>query len=313
METPVRLQPMTRARLSRLGDAGAAWTAALPDLLDRLADRWGLVWGRGLPGGSASYVVAARRGEEDLVVKVPTPDLPEDVRTGEARVLAAAAGRGYAVLHASDEASGALLMERLGTSLDRSGRSPLEQARVLAGVLAQAWAVKAPGAAAVDKGASLATLVRRLDAAHPGAADPGAVRLALELAGRRSAARGEVPRVLCHGDPHPSNTLRVRSDRSGAPSGWVLVDPDGFLEDPAYDLGVVLRDFSSHLHGPDAADLLRGWCAEVAGPAGVDADRVWEWAFLERVSTGLYVTSFGAPAVGRPLLETAANLARLLG
>ena len=304
---------MTRARLAGLGAEGEAWTAALPGVLDRLAARWGLEWGRGLPGGSASYVVAARRGSEEVVVKVPTPDLPEETRTGEARVLRAAGGRGYALLHDADEASGALLMERLGTSLDRGARAPLDQALALADVLAQAWTVEDPGAPDLDKAASLHDLVRDLDARHPGAADPAAVRRALECAERRSGEHATVGHVLCHGDPHPSNTLRVLTERDGAPTGWALVDPDGFREDPAYDLGVVLRDFSSHLRGPDAASVLRGWCEDVAARAGVDPERVREWAFLERVSTGLYVTSFGAPAVGRPFLDSAAHLARLGG
>ena len=86
------------------------------------------------------------------------------------------------------------------------------------------------------------------------------------------------------------------------------MDPDGFRGDPAYDAGVVLRDWCSHLTGPDARSRLEGWCDLVAERTGTDRDRVWAWAFLERVSTGLYVTSFGAERVGRPFLATAAHL-----
>jgi streptomycin 6-kinase len=114
--------------------------------------------------------------------------------------------------------------------------------------------------------------------------------------------------VVLHGDAHPGNTLPVLSPRAGAPAGHVLVDPDGFAGDPAYDAGVVLRDFCAHLTGPDARSRLEGWCDLVAGRTGTDPSRVWAWAFLERVSTGLYVTSFGAERVGRPFLDTAAHL-----
>jgi streptomycin 6-kinase len=90
----------------------------------------------------------------------------------------------------------------------------------------------------------------------------------------------------------------------------VLVDPAGFREDPAYALGVVLRDFSTHLTGPDAQATLRGWCEALGDRTGLDPQHIWEWAFLERVSTGLYVLGFGAERVAAPYLTTAANLAR---
>ena len=39
----------------------------------------------------------------------------------------------------------------------------------------------------------------------------------------------------------------------------------------------------------------------LADRTGVDATRIWRWAFLERVSTGLYVLGFGSEA-GRATL-----------
>jgi streptomycin 6-kinase len=88
------------------------------------------------------------------------------------------------------------------------------------------------------------------------------------------------------------------------------VDPDPFVADRAYDLGVAARDFSSALlaEPASAASRLWAWCVRVAGPSGVDPGRVWAWALLERVATGLYVTSFGAPRVGEPFLRSAALL-----
>jgi streptomycin 6-kinase len=42
---------------------------------------------------------------------------------------------------------------------------------------------------------------------------------------------------------------------------------------------------------------------------GVPAVAIWEWGFLERVSTGLYIMSLGEPELARPFLETAELLA----
>jgi streptomycin 6-kinase len=137
--------------------------------------------------------------------------------------------------------------------------------------------------------------------------------LALEYAARRRAD-SLAPSVVVHGDPHPANALKVRHPRPGSESGWCFVDPDGFRCDPAYDLGVILRDWVQRLadRSPEEARLqLRRWCLRVVERSGLglDAvDRAWEWAFLERVSTGLHVTDFGAHELGAKFLGSAAHL-----
>jgi len=107
---------------------------------------------------------------------------------------------------------------------------------------------------------------------------------------------------------HPGNALRVPTPRTGAESGFVFVDPDGFLADPAYDLGVVLRGWSQQLLAGDTSALARGYCRLLATETGVDETAIWEWGFLERVSTGLYAMQFASPAFYQPFLETAERL-----
>ena len=116
--------------------------------------------------------------------------------------------------------------------------------------------------------------------------------------------------VVVHGDPHPGNLLAVPNPRPGAETGYVFVDPDGFVADRAYDLGVALRDWCGWLLGPDARRTAEGFCAVLAERSGVDAQRIWEWGFLERVSTGLYVMDVvgGPESVSRPYLDSAEKL-----
>jgi streptomycin 6-kinase len=312
----IRLQPLTRARVRSLGGAGTAWLDALPRTLAELEERWSLRIGRPLPGGSASYVARAetRDGAERVVkVVVPDPDLAD-----EARTLAAADGRGYALLHAHDPDRNALLLEALGPSLESAPAEPERKLAVLADTLREAWQVPAataePPAPGEDKATSLARLVLDLDRrlGHP--CPTAALDLALEYADRRAAAHRLEDCVVVHGDPHPANTLRVTRPRAGAESGYVFVDTDGFLADPAYDLGVVLRDWTGRLADARsdlaARRLLEGYAALLADHTGIDAQRVWEWGFLERVSTGLYVMGFGGEEIGRRFLSTAARLAR---
>jgi len=276
-----------------------------------LEELWSLRIGRPLPGGSASYVAeATTRDGEPRVVKVvlPDPDLAD-----EARTLAAARGHGYALLHAHDPAHGALLLEALGDSLDRSGRSPERQIAILADTLLEAWRVPLASAppvdtVAADKATSLRAGVLDLSDRLGAPCDPRVLHQALDYADRRAADFDPAACVVVHGDPHPANALRVRQPRKGAESGYVFVDPDGFRCDPAYDAGVALRDWTGRLTGGDARVVLEGYCDLLAEHTGVDRQRIWEWGFLERVSTGLYVLGFGADRIGRAFLTSAEAL-----
>jgi streptomycin 6-kinase len=71
---------------------------------------------------------------------------------------------------------------------------------------------------------------------------------------------------------------------------------------------VALREWTAQLRGPGGREVLEGYCAILAERAELDRDAVWEWGFLERVSTGLYVWSFGAHRMGRTFLDSAVGL-----
>jgi len=127
------------------------------------------------------------------------------------------------------------------------------------------------------------------------------IRYALGCARRRSAALEPHRCVVVHGDAAAANALQVLQPRPGAETGFVFVDPDSFLGDPTYDLGVALRDWTLQLLGAgDPARLLRRYCQVLAATSGMDPAAIWDWGFLERVSTGLYVLSLGADQLARP-------------
>jgi streptomycin 6-kinase len=67
---------------------------------------------------------------------------------------------------------------------------------------------------------------------------------------------------------------------------------------------VVLRDWCPQLLA--APELARRYCHLMAELTGVAEEAIWEWGYLERVATGLYLLSLGAD--GRPFLTTAERL-----
>ncbi|MFD0851280.1 aminoglycoside phosphotransferase, partial [Actinomadura adrarensis] len=116
--------------------------------------------------------------------------------------------------------------------------------------------------------------------------------------------------VVVHGDPHLGNALQAKTARDGAESGFVFVDPDGFVDDPAYDLGVVLREWNDELlASDDPSRTARRYAELLADGSGLeDETAIWEWGYLERVSSGLYLLELGADDLARPFLETAEAL-----
>lgn len=311
-QRPTDLPALLRQRADRLGAEGRSWVASLPGLVADLERRWSITVGEPLSGGSASYVARARTADGVAVVlKVALPDkgFAEQVAT-----LRAARGRGYANLLAWDLEHRAALLEVLGPALDQLGLSPEAQMDALCTTLHTAWEVPLPArptlAQAQAKGRGLADLVARLwdDLGRP--CSQQVITLALEYAQRRVAATDLDRVVVVHGDPHPGNALQILTARAGAESGFVFVDPDGFVADPAYDVGVVLRDWCAHLLAGDTSALARHYCRSLAARSGLDATAIWEWGYLERVSTGLYLLQQGAEDLARPFLETAERLVR---
>lgn len=289
---------LTERRALQLGASGRQWLSGLPGLVEDLCARWSLTVVETLPGGSAAYVARVRTPDRDAVLKIPLPGQDAQLRT-----IADADGDGYVELLAHD--GDAMLLEALGPSLDRSGWPPERQIETLCGILLRAWRVPRPEPVpGPDKATRLAEFITELAARHPGWETT--VAQALRFAERRAAVFDQDRCVLVHGDPHPANALRVVTRPTE--TGYVFVDPEGFLAEPACDCGVVLRDWSGHLLAGDAVGDARRWCRLVADHTGQDADAIWEWAFIERVSSGLYLLDLGAIDDGRRFLRVAGLL-----
>src|SRR5215217_2862946 len=304
-----QIPAIVRARAAAAGVAGERWVRDLPETVAALQTRWSIVVGEQLSGGTAAYVARAVTAAGDpavLKVAVPEPGFARRVRT-----LATAEGRGYVRLLAQDLEHDAVLLEALGVSLDRSGLAPQVQLSILCTLLHLAWTLpRGDDDPVQDKAAELADLVQRLweELRHPCA--EATIDYALHCARRRSAALEPHRCVLVHGDAAAANALSVLRPRPGARAGFVFVDPDSFLGDPTCDLGVALRDWTAQLlAAPDPTELLRRYCHILAAGSGMDPAAIWEWGYLERVSTGLYALSLGAEQLALPMLATADAIA----
>lgn len=305
---------IVRAKAAICGDSGRAWVDALPHVVAELEALWSVQVVERLDGGTSAWVARARTTSgTPAVIKV---EVPGAGFSNEVHTLELANGRGYVRLLAHHPAHHAVLLEDLGLPLSQVGYCPERQLSTLTTVLSQVWALPSrhaqevsawPGAP-TDRAAGLSELVTRLyeELGHP--CSEQVLTRALQCAERRSAAFDPDRAVVVHGDAAAANLLQVPAPRLGAENGFVFVDPNTFLGDPAYDLGVALRDWCLELLNGDAPALARRYCHLLASAGGQDETAVWQWGYLERVSTGLYAHSLTGGNQGRQHLLTAESL-----
>lgn len=274
-------------RASRNGAAGRRWLDALPEVLGELSSRWGLELSTPFTGGTSAFVVAATdRTGRPCVLKVAMP-LDRDEHDTFARSVRAhriAAGRGCAELLAYDMAAPAMLLERLGPNLADLGCTVVEILEAVTATLRSFWrpVTVEDGLRTGDEQARW--LARFITATWNELDRPcgrAVIDLAVQLCERRADAFDPQRSVLVHGDAHGWNTLVAGTDV------YKFVDVEGLCSEPEHDLGVAMREYNEPLLEGDTARLVDERAAFLAERCNVDPLVVWEWGFIERVSTGL--------------------------
>jgi streptomycin 6-kinase len=286
--------------------AGAhAWLDQLPALVASLESRWRITVGRAYPDATEAFVAEATTdGGEQAVLKlvVPRGDKGHGYAADEIAVLRLVDGDGCVRLLRHDETQGAMLVAKLGPSMFELKLPIHERHQILCDLAARIWR-PAPDSALPtggQKGRRLSEMIvstwERLG--HP--CPQATVEHALDCAARRTRSHDDSRAVLVHGDIHQWNALATPD------GGFLLVDPDGLLAEPEYDLAILMREDPVELleEGPQTR---AHWLAE---RTGTDATAIWEWGVVERVSTGLLALSIGMTELGRQMLGTAAHIAR---
>ncbi len=282
--------------------AGAArWIDELPDLVAGLAADWEIEIGALFDEGTEALVTEAVMADgTPAILKVLVPR-GAGVADHEATVLRIAAGIGCPLLYRDDPARGALLMERLGPSLFRLGLPYEQRLPILCDAASRIWRPAASDSGLPTGAEKAAWLMEFITVTWAELDEPcheRTIEHALACAQRRLDAHDDDRAVLVHGDVQQWNALQ-------AGDGFKLVDPDGLLAEPEYDLGVILReDPDEPLAADPAATAL--WMAE---RCGLDATAIFEWGVVERVSTGLSASKIELQPVGSQMLALADRLA----
>lgn len=284
--------------------AGRDWLVSLPSLVNILEREWGMDVSTVLAGGSEALVAEATgRDGAEAVLKIVIPE--QETGESERRCLLCADGRGYARVLNHDDARNAMLLEKLGPRLSQSGLSPDQQLDIICRTLLDAWRdvpSETNFMSGDEKADSLASFIRETNARLEFALDPHIMDTALRFAREREAAFSLDHAVLAHGDCHPDNTLIVPGDD---PPTCKFIDPDGLIIERAYDLGILMREWSDDLLAGDPLSLGVQRCTRLSSRTGVELKAIWQWGFVERVSTGLLLRHLNMDDAAEPILEVA--------
>lgn len=263
-----------RNTVAREGERGSAWLATLPGLVDELLQRWNRTPTDSVRYGFVGIVVPVR---PSAVLKVSYPH-PGNVHEPDA--FAAWCGNGAVQLYERDDAHFAMLLERASDA--SLAEIDAEEAVLIAGQLSRRLAV--PGPAQLPR---LCDLVVGWERELKETADLPRRAAEAALANLRELGPDQ-PGLLVHGDLHVANVLRAEREP------WLVIDPKGYLGDPAYDTMTALS-FGTLLGAPDLkAGLLRR-IAIFAEAAGLDRDRARCWTQARAVVAAAWGRRHGDP------------------
>jgi streptomycin 6-kinase len=290
----IELPDVVREKALAVG--AGAWIDELPQLVRSIETDWGIAVGRAYRDSTEALVAeAVCEDGADAVLKLIVPR-GGDAAAREATALRLAAGEGCPRLLREDVERGALLLERLGRALYELGLPLRRRHEILVEAASRIWRPAAesglPTGAA--KARRLAEFITEMWEELDRPCSERAVEYAVACAERRAEAHRDENAVLVHGDVHQWNALEAGGD-------FKLVDPDGLLAEPEYDLGIIMRE------DPLDGDL-RARAAWLAAETGLDETAIWEWGAVERVSTGLLGTRVGMQPIARQMLATADSL-----
>lgn len=231
---------------------------------------------------------------------------------GELDVLRGADGDPYPQLICFDRERRCLLMERLGRALSQLGWPTQRQIAAIADTLARGWRQVAVDSLTTghDKAIWLAGYIAKTwdDLGRP--CCERAAELAITYANERAECCTPDRAVLVHGDGHPDNLLE--DPRSGAQASFRLIDPEGLASEPAHELGVTLRGWNGELVAGDPVGTAIHRHKYVSKRSGVEPWAIWQWSYVERVSTGLFLLELGNELEARSFIEAADHLVGVL-
>lgn len=296
--------PAVIARAESLGEAGKQWLRSLPQIIKQLEDDWNITVRTAMTGGTHAFVAPADgKNGEQYAVKIDIPDMSEQEYMNEIRLLRIADGEGYVRIHRVNSGLRASLQERLGERLKDKNYAIEKQIEILCSALVQTWKTPAEKPNLPNGADSVNWFRSFISESWQSLGKPcseAVIRRAMEYLDAREARLNPEKYVLVHGDVHNNNALESLTE----PGTFKLIDPDGIFYEPGYDLGVLMREWPEE-YEENPIENARARCALLHRLTGADEDSIWQWGFLQTVSTSFVLLQIGQAELAEKMLGIA--------
>lgn len=283
------------------GEAGRAFLAALPGLVDRFLGEWGLRRDGAAMHGMCALVLPVVRESDGrrAALKLQAQD-EETMGEPVALRVWGEAGAGAVELLGHDPGTGTMLLERLDERRPLSAVADERAAvEVLAGLLARLTSVPAPDGLR-RLGDAAERMLAEAGRAAAGLADTGERRMLIDCAAAVREVAGEPGDRLLHWDLHYDNVLAGRADE-GRAHAWVPLDPKPLAGDPGFDLMPALFNRFDTSGVRWRFDLM----TEVLG---LDRERARAWTLGRVLQNGVWAVADGAHRLPPEQAEIARQL-----
>jgi streptomycin 6-kinase len=252
-------------------DAGRAWLARLPRLVDDCVEQWSLDLGAPFPYAYASLAAPATLPDgSEAVLKICFPHRESE---HEHEALRAWDGNGAVRLLAHDPERWALLIERCrpGTSLRDVGMEGALD--VLVQLLPRLW-IRAgpPFRPLAEEAAWWAETMRESWEKAGRPFERKLLDAALAALVELPPSQGE--QVLLHQDLHADNVLRAEREP------WLVIDPKPLVGEREFGLAPIVRAFElGH-----SERTVRRRLDRLSAELGLDRERARDWALAQTIA-----------------------------
>ncbi len=298
------IPPLVVSRAKSVGAIGEAWLANLDNIISYFEAKWNISVGEALLGGTHAFVTYADGVDgEKFVLKIDMPENFGGEFQNSVAALEMVNGHGYAKLFSYDMEKKVCLLERLGKPINQLDYSVAEQLQIICSVLQKTWLIPTKNTDFPKGNESVSWFRNFIGDTWQKLNRPCSqkvIKQAMQYLQSREQAMNPDEFVLLHGDAHGGNTLKVLSDDTD----YKLIDPDGIIYEKAYDLGVLMREWIDEY---EQYPLREGQkrCKYLHQLTGVSEQAIWEWGYLQTVSTAFIALQIGQEDTGRKMLNVA--------
>jgi streptomycin 6-kinase len=248
------------------GIDGSTWLGQLPKIIKACSEKWHLKELTPYQNLTYNYVLSGFLNEQPIVLKLRcrTQELKRELAT-----LTQFLGFGCVRVLASDEHLGALLLERVVPGYALSKLFPHKDS--VATTIAADLLSSLYGASITKEFPSLEHILPDLQS------EPYALTSFLPYA-RKSIKKllSSQNRVLLHGDFHHGNIICAGSEQ------WVMIDPEGIVGDPAYDLAVYIRNPVKELvAAPNAKEIITNRIHDFSKLFSYSPQSIYDWTYVQ--------------------------------